>query len=156
MVRFILAIVCNLLAIQLNGQLQPAGTDDYIDLSKFRDGIHHWELYSPIRSSERLDTADITGIADNLLAFQNPDGGWPKNIDWLTTIDPDSIRGALNDRYRSSTFDNSNTFPQIEYLAEVYNRTGAKKYRKGLSRAFNSSSTQKTPGVVGGDGMPMR
>ena len=107
-----------------------------IDLSKFSDGIHHWDLYSPIRSLARLDSADIIGIADNLLAYQNTDGGWPKNIDWLAVINPDSVINALSDHYRSSTFDNRNTFPQIEYLSAVYRQTGMDKYRVSAERGF--------------------
>ncbi len=108
----------------------------YIDLSKFSDGIHHWELYSPIRSRERLDSSDIIGIADNLLAYQNEDGGWPKNIDWLALIDPDSVTGSLSDRYRSSTYDNRNIFPQIEYLSAVYQQTEDEKYRQAAENGF--------------------
>jgi hypothetical protein len=61
-----------------------------IDISGFEDDIRHWKngpgkglLY------ERYDTDQITEIADNLLKFQNPDGGWPKNIDWLGKLEYD-------------------------------------------------------------------
>ncbi|MBN1950276.1 MAG: pectate lyase [Bacteroidales bacterium] len=117
---------------------QPAEPKfSYIDLSKFEDGIHHWELYSRIRTTERLDTADITGIAGNLLAYQNDDGGWPKNIDWLAKLDPDSVIRDLDEHYRKSTFDNRNTFPQIEYLAKVYQQTGEEKYLTGAEQGFH-------------------
>ncbi len=108
----------------------------YIDLSDFGDGIHHWELYSTVRSTQRLDTTDITGIADNLLAYQNADGGWPKNIDWLAVADPDSVVGSLTEHYRKSTFDNRNTWPQIAYLSAVFQQTGEEKYRAGAERGF--------------------
>lgn len=107
-----------------------------IDLSKFSDGIHHWELYSKIRSQERWDTSDVIQIADNLLAFQNEDGGWPKNIDWLTKLPADSIIYSLSDRYKQSTLDNRNIFPQIEYLAKVYTYTGIKKYKASAVAGF--------------------
>ena len=107
-----------------------------IDLSKFSDGIHHWELYSKIRSVERWDTTDVLEIADNLLAFQNSDGGWPKNIDWLTQLTADSVKGSLSVRYKSSTLDNRNTFPQIEYLAKVYTYTRQVKYKKAAVAGF--------------------
>lgn len=108
----------------------------YIDLSKFSDGIHHWNLYSRIRSGERFDTTDIVGIADNLLAYQNQDGGWPKNIDWLAKIDPDSVINDLTVHYRESTYDNRNIFPQIEYLSAVYGQTGEAKYRESAEKGF--------------------
>lgn len=108
----------------------------YIDLSNFEDGIHHWKLYSPIRSSERLDTADITGIADQLINYQNNDGGWPKNIDWLTRVPNDSVLNSLSKRYSQSTFDNRNTWPQIEYLSAVYLQTQNEKYKKAAENGF--------------------
>ncbi len=104
---------------------------EYIDLTAFEDGIHHWNLYSSIRTSARLDSGDIIGIADNLLAYQNKDGGWPKNIDWLAKITPDSVINNLSVRYRQSTFDNRNIFPQIEYLSKVYSQCHINKYRVG-------------------------
>lgn len=108
----------------------------YVDLSGFEDGIHHWNLYSRIRSTERLDSTDIIGIANNLLVFQNEDGGWPKNIDWLTLVPRDSVVNDLSERYRRSTFDNRNIFPQIAYLSEVYQQSGDVKYRAAAEKGF--------------------
>ena len=108
----------------------------YISLEKFQDGIHHWELFSKIRKYEKLDTADVFGIANNLLAYQNIDGGWPKNIDWLAKLNADSVKMSLSVRYRSSTFDNNNIFPQIEYLSKVYYYTGIEKYRSATVKGF--------------------
>ena len=108
----------------------------YIDLSKFEDGIHHWNLYSRIRSTDRLDTTDIIGIANNLLAYQNQDGGWPKNIDWLTLVPRDSVINDLSEHYRQSTYDNRNIFPQIEYLSAVYGQSGDEKYRAAAEKGF--------------------
>ncbi|MFC0874963.1 pectate lyase [Saccharicrinis sp. FJH2] len=109
----------------------------YIDLSKFEDGIHHWNLYSEIRTQERYDSADVIGIADNLLRYQNKDGGWPKNIDWLAKLDRDSVINALSDHYRESTYDNRNTFPQIEYLASVYHYSDNDKYKTGAEKGLH-------------------
>jgi PelA/Pel-15E family pectate lyase len=127
--------------------MQPTAQKEYsyIDLSKFGDGIHHWELYSRIRTTERLDTTDITGIADNLIAYQNQDGGWPKNIDWLAVIDPDSVMNDLSERYRESTFDNRNIFPQIEYLSAVYLQTGEEKYCLAAEKGFQYILEEEYP-----------
>ncbi|MBN1925546.1 MAG: pectate lyase [Prolixibacteraceae bacterium] len=108
----------------------------YINLSKFSDGIHHWDLYSEIRSQERFDTTDVIDIANNLLAYQNEDGGWPKNIDWLAKLDRDSVINTLSERYRQSTYDNRNIFPQIEYLSAVYYYTDEEKYKQAAEKGF--------------------
>ena len=113
----------------------------------FSDGIHHWNLEHKDRTYNRLAPEDYEDIADNLLRYQNTDGGWPKNIDWLGILSADSVKKALKERYRRSTLDNRNTFPQIEYLADVYSLTGKKKYRKAAERGLEYIlSTQKDNG----------
>lgn len=84
----------------------------------------------------RWNENEYIGIADNLIAYQNPDGGWMKNIDWLSKLDPDSVINSLNPRHRQSTLDNSNIVPQIEYLAEVYRLTNNDKYRYAALRGI--------------------
>jgi PelA/Pel-15E family pectate lyase len=107
-----------------------------IAIDEFNDGIHHWKLEHKNIDYPRIHPDSSRLIADNLLAWQNADGGWPKNIDWLGILNVDSVRAALRARYRESTLDNRNVFPQIRYLAKVYTLTKKKKYRvaavKGL------------------------
>ncbi|MBR5820552.1 MAG: pectate lyase [Alistipes sp.] len=98
------------------------------------DCIHHWYLEHEHGSCPRYKANDYRSIADNLLAYQNEDGGWPKNIDWLGIMDADSVINSLSPRYRESTFDNRNTYPQIIYLSEVYSLTGEKRYLKACKR----------------------
>ena len=114
----------------IEAQEIPSDSIPYISLEKFKDGMHHWDLFSTIRDYKKLDTTDIIGIADNLVAYQNKDGGWPKNIDWLGKLNADSVKATLTDRYRESTFDNRNIFPQVEYLSKVFHFTGLQKYKQ--------------------------
>lgn len=46
-----------------------------VSLDKFSDGTHHYELFAEDLDYIRLDTNDYRGIADNLVQFQNEDGG---------------------------------------------------------------------------------
>lgn len=116
-------------------------------LDRFEDGIHHWNLEHKDRNYERYTPEQYIEIADNLIAYQNEDGGWPKNIDWLGILNTDSVYSALKESYKRSTLDNRNTFPQIEYLADVYAISGEQRFKdatlKGLDYLFN---TQKTNG----------
>lgn len=102
----------------------------------FSDGIHHWNLEHKNRSYQRYSSDQYSDIADNFIAYQNEDGGWPKNIDWLGILNTDSVYASLKDSYKQSTLDNRNTFPQIKYLSDVYNITGESRFRdsalKGL------------------------
>lgn len=100
-----------------------------IDLSPFRDGIHHWRMkYGRDRNDALYDEGDVISIANNMLRFQCADGGWPKNIDWLVDLAPDEVR-RITGSSLSSTFDNRNTYSQIEYLSKAYAETGDERYR---------------------------
>lgn len=115
-----------------------------IDLSKFDDGIHHWNLFHNQNLYKRYSENQITKIADNLVKYQNTDGGWPKNIDWLAIINIDSLRNTLSERDKQSTLDNNNTYPQIEYLSQVYKTTKIPQYKdcaeKGIIYLLNTQN----------------
>ncbi len=94
-----------------------------ISLEKFSDGIHHWNLFSQNFNYNRFPTDSLEAIGRNFVNYQNKDGGWPKNMDWLADIDIDSLKQTLSDHASQSTFDNDNTHPQIEFLAKLYYNT---------------------------------
>ncbi len=110
--------------------------DGSIKLIKFKDGIHHWNLKNPDRNYDRYDRTEFEAIAQNFVEWQNYDGGWPKNIDWLAKIDKDSVRRIMQKRYRSSTLDNRNIFPQIEYLSEAYTRTKNETFKNSAEKGL--------------------
>jgi PelA/Pel-15E family pectate lyase len=141
------------LIISAEAQQIPSNSLPYISLEKFSDGIHHWDLFSTIKDYKRLDTSDVIGIADNLVAYQNEDGGWPKNIDWLAILNADSVKGSLSDRYRESTFDNRNIFPQVEYLSKVYFYSGVEKFRQSALQGFKYilAAQNESGGWIGSD-----
>lgn len=98
----------------------------------FSDGIHHWNLEHSERNYKRYPAEQYEKIADNLVAYQNEDGGWSKNIDWMAELPADSVVNSLSEHYRQSTLDNRNTYSQIEYLAQVYTLTKKPVYRKAV------------------------
>lgn len=112
-----------------------------------QDGIHHWNLLHPNRSYMRYAETAYEKIADNLIAYQNLDGGWLKNIDWLGVLNSDSVKATLNDFEKQSTLDNRNTFSQIEYLADTYVLTNKLKYRLAVEKGLDYLlDTQKENG----------
>jgi len=129
-------ILITCIVIYVSGILSAQKFDNSIKLIQFKDGIHHWNLEHPIRNYPRLDRTEVEAIADNFLAWQNPDGGWPKNIDWLAKLKVDSVRQALVKKYRESTLDNRNIYPQITYLCEAYARTENEKYRESAEKGL--------------------
>lgn len=124
----------------LNAQTVPS-------LESMSDGIHHWNLGHPVRRYARYAPEQYKEIADNFIAYQNPDGGWPKNIDWLAVLPADSVLSTLKPRDRKSTLDNQNTYPQVDYLAQVYLLTRKSKYKNAAIKGLNYLlKTQKKNG----------
>ncbi len=117
------------------------------DLEPFEDSIHHWNMEHKTRNYNRYAPDQYAEIADNLMAYQNRDGGWAKNIDWLAILDPDSVMASLPEHYRQSTLDNTNIYPQIEYLADTYLLTGDEKYKPAILKGLDYLlATQKSNG----------
>jgi hypothetical protein len=76
------------LKIFLIGVLFPAAVfaQKAPSLDALQDGIHHWNLLHPDRTYARYAEKDYEKIADNLIAYQNEDGGWLKNMDWAGVL----------------------------------------------------------------------
>lgn len=109
-----------------------------IDTADFRDSISHWQKkYGRDRNDPRFDEHEITQIAANLLEYQNPDGGWPKDLDWLANIDRAEVRALRGESLHRSTFDNHGTYPQIDYLAQAYVQTEDVRYREAAERGLD-------------------
>ncbi|MDR2935851.1 MAG: pectate lyase [Rikenellaceae bacterium] len=114
-----------------------------IDLRLFNDGIHHWYLEHPVRTYETLKPEQIDLIGNHLVAYQNQDGGWPKNIDFLAIIDIDSVKRVYH--RPTSTFDNRNIYAQAVYLSEVYKQVPDEKYKQSVIRAIEYILREQRP-----------
>ncbi len=114
-----------------------------VDLTSFSDGIHHALMgyKDKIAPYPRYSPEEIDKISENLLLWQNTDGGWPKNIDWLKIFSGKEIEEILKQKKdgskRKSTFDNRNIYSQIEYLAKVYHQTGTEKFAESALHGIN-------------------
>jgi PelA/Pel-15E family pectate lyase len=83
-------------------------------------------------------TPEAIRIADNLLVYQFPSGGWPKNIDMaenLSAAQQDHLN-AINNQ-DSSTIDNSATHTQLRFLAKVYSATQLGRFKQSFLRGFD-------------------
>lgn len=107
-----------------------------VSLDKFGDAISHWNDSHKKDGIGHYLPEQYREIADNFVAYQNEDGGWPKNIDWTAIADADSVKGALDARHRLSTLDNSNVYPQVEYLSQVFNLTLDSTYLHSARRGM--------------------
>jgi PelA/Pel-15E family pectate lyase len=115
------------------------------DVSGFQDSRHHWmditdhdQVIMPVKNQPRYQPSDILHIADNLLMYQQPNGGWPKNYDMLAIL-TDKQKEILLQHKDSlhTTFDNGATYTQIEYLAKAFTLLHDKKYEKAVLNGLN-------------------
>lgn len=84
---------------------------------------------------------DARRIADNLLRWQLPSGGWPKNIDMAVVLSQgEAAQIGKRAGEADATIDNGATWTQLTYLARVFNASQEARYRdsffKGLDYLF--------------------
>ena len=118
---------------------QPVSAD------RFADALNHWNKEHGAQTYERYKPDQFREIADNIVAYQNADGGWPKNLDMLARLDPDSVKAALKPRHRLSTLDNANVYTQVEYLSNVYLLTEDTLYRNSARRGMEYMLSAQYP-----------
>ena len=138
MKKGIIALTVSFLAVSAAAQ-QPVSAD------RFADAVNHWNKEHGAQTYERYKPDRFREIADNIVAYQNADGGWPKNLDMLARLDPDSVKAALKPRHRLSTLDNANVYTQVEYLSNVYLLTGDTLYRNSARRGMEYMLSAQYP-----------
>lgn len=115
------------------------------DVSGFSDSKHHWiditdheQVIVPLKNQQSYQPANVCEIANNILLYQQPNGGWPKNYDMLAIL-TDEQKKVLEEHKDSNhtTFDNGAAYTQIEYLAKAYSLTGDKKYKDAALRGIH-------------------
>ena len=88
------------------------------------------------QSVEWFQSAEGRRIADNVLTWQTPHGGWPKNRD--TASEP--FDGKREDLH--ATFDNGATTNELRFLARAFCATNEPRYQqaflKGLSHILEA------------------
>lgn len=78
-------------------------------------------------------------IADNVLLYQNENGGWLKNIDMARELDAGERRNLEEEQKLKSgtTIDNGATHTQMAFLAKVFSETGEEKYEAAFLRGID-------------------
>jgi PelA/Pel-15E family pectate lyase len=114
------------------------------DVSGFQDSRHHWmditdheQVIVPSKDQKSYQPANVREIADNILLYQQPNGGWPKNYDMLAVL-TDEQKKILAEHKDSNhtTFDNGATYTQIEYLAKAYSILKDEKYKNAAIKGI--------------------
>jgi len=122
-----------LIAVSLRGATHALLAAEPISLAGFGDGARHWRDGQDRDGYPAYAPEDITDIADNLLRYQRVNGGWPKNFDplrILSEVEREQVADQRQDL--DTTFDNRATYPEVEYLAQVFARTQEPRYREAV------------------------
>ncbi|MEI8633224.1 pectate lyase [Vibrio sp. PP-XX7] len=83
--------------------------------------------------------AGDTVIADNIISWQLPSGGFYKNKSYKKAWDGTSKRSQWlgENGEELGTIDNKATVTELMYLADVYQRSGQRKYRDAADKALD-------------------
>ena len=95
----------------------------------------------PVSWNQALDQADdwyksedAIRIADNLMLYQQNNGGWTKNVDMARVLTAHEKNRLLSEKEnnKNTTIDNGATHSQMRFLARVYNATEEKRFKESF------------------------
>lgn len=108
-------------------------------------GADRWGSGVLRQSPEWYARSEAREIADSVVQYQSPLGGWPKNTDLATPPQsPDDI--SSSGRGRANSLDNNATTLPIQFLARVAHATGEARYRDSLTRGVDYLLAAQYPG----------
>jgi len=111
----------------------------------FEDGIHHYQSRMDGVPYDRYSEDDYLAVAENLLLMQRDNGGWHENEDPFRVMSAEERERWLSERgLEDTSFDNNNTYTQVAYLFEAYERCGDELYREAALRGLSFILNQQT------------
>ena len=141
----ILIQIILILFANVNAQESPEKEKGLIDVSGFFDSAHHWrditddsQVFLALPGQKDYKPVQVKEIADNILLYQQKNGGWPKNYDMLAilTNEQKAILKKGRDSLHTS-FDNGATYSQVEYLAKAYDRIKDERYKDACLKGID-------------------
>jgi PelA/Pel-15E family pectate lyase len=75
-------------------------------------------------------------IADSIVQYQTPSGGWPKNRDMTSPPDAEFLANQAMD-HRAATLDNEATILQLRFLGRVITATSPARYGAVFFKGFD-------------------
>jgi len=97
-------------------------------------GNRAWRMKMNETKPAFFKTEEARHIGEQIMLWQRCTGGWPKNIDMVTTMSDEQKKQVLAQKQRTddSTIDNGATSQQMKFLARLYQQTGDKKVRESF------------------------
>ena len=89
--------------------------------------------------SEWYGSDEAVRIADNVLLYQNNNGGWSKNIDMARELSDEEVSKLIEEKSlkTGTTIDNNATHTQMRYLARVYQGTGHERFKTAFLKGVD-------------------
>ena len=101
--------------------------------------------FDPDASDDFFKTDEARRVADIILSYQTPSGGWSKRTDMsVTARKPGQMLGV--EEHYIPTFDNGATTTQIWFLARTYNAQQKPRYAQAVARAIELIINAQYPG----------
>lgn len=90
------------------------------------------------KSDEWFSGAEASRIAEIVISFQTPSGGWCKGVDLTQHNRQPGERFCADKGWRYvGTFDNNSTVDQMRFLARAFTATGNETYRRAFLRGLD-------------------
>jgi PelA/Pel-15E family pectate lyase len=118
----------------------PSGADAPPPLGKGREGGGSEAHVSGVQSLAQLldrplaffSTSEAARIGENVLLWQRTNGGWPKNIDMVRSLDAAGRERVSGQRKQTdTTIDNGATYTQIRFLARLHEAARDGRFKAG-------------------------
>jgi len=122
-----------------------------ISLDPFWDSINavRKQYKNKIPPYELYEETQVVGIAESMLALQNPDGGWAKNTDWARvysrkelselheqTLSVAPLTWQHKENNLQSTLDNGTIYTHVTYLCKAYEQLRDRRYLESAKKAL--------------------
>ncbi len=95
-----------------------------------------WTTAMLRQKPEWYASAAARAIADEVIRWQSPEGGWPKNTDLAAAPSPE-VLGELARHGGANTIDNGATTTPLRFLALMVQATEDPRYRAVFDRGFD-------------------
>ncbi len=102
-----------------------------IDLSSMQ-----WKDIVRMDKKDWFVSEEARSVADSVLKYQMPNGGWPKNQQWHVGADVAYMAECKRTQV-GSTIDNGATWQEMIFLAKIYHVTRNELYRQAFVRALD-------------------
>jgi PelA/Pel-15E family pectate lyase len=96
----------------------------------------NWSHVATRMPDEWYGSEEAKIVADSVLKYQTPIGGWPKNSGFHRGINQEEW-GRIKASGIGATFDNGATLTEMMFLARIYEKIKDERYRKAFYRAFD-------------------